>query len=419
MITLPILTAACSALAPEPTPTATIDPASLASPTPNPNLTVFESIWETINENYVYEDFGGADWDSIRTEYSQRVGNTATAADFEALMEEMLAELPSDTVYWTTRSERIQAEAQAQQTAEYQGIGAFVGYSDDPQPHLVLLTVIAGSPAEEAGLKAHDSIYAVDGQPVTAEENFNTVERVRGPAGTVVELTVQSPNQGRRVVPVTRGPVRSDQPGTFFAAFLGDSNVLYMFVPRVVNPLLINAVAQALQDQSEIRDIEAIVIDLRVASNGNGWPLLEMLNTFTDGPVGDSYDRVETFPIEIQGQDILGSQELPIAIIVGPDTHGYPEVFTGAMQSNPRVTVFGLPSAGFTEGLEYYAMPDGSELSVSFSSFINTDGVDIGRNGVQPDVVIDVYWDSVTETDDDVIQAVLNFFVEPESDETS
>jgi len=54
----------------------------------------FESLWTTVNDFYVYEDFGGVDWQAVYDDYQSQLEPEMTAEAFDALLEEMLTQLP-------------------------------------------------------------------------------------------------------------------------------------------------------------------------------------------------------------------------------------------------------------------------------------------------------------------------------------
>src|ERR1700752_2044374 len=186
---------------------------------------VFESLWTHLKENYIYYDSADIDWDALNKKYLERINSGLSNEQFTALIQDLEAELPSGSLTYQTRAERIEAEIS--DSSSYDGIGAFIGFSEEPTPHIILLSVIKGSPAEEAGLKAHDSIFKIDGNPVQLEEGVNAVNRIRGPAGSSVTLDVQTPGKPKRSIELQRakltstGTLESDLiPGTTYGSLL-------------------------------------------------------------------------------------------------------------------------------------------------------------------------------------------------------
>ncbi len=384
---------------------ATSTPAAVAagSPTPALQMRTFEALWSAVDESYLYKDFGGVNWQAVREEYRARVEADPSADEFADLMRAMLAELPDGTAIWQTRAERIEQEAQ--DASRYEGIGAFVSFRAEPAPRVVLLAVMPGSPAEKAGLRAHDSILAVDGVDVSVEEGAGAVARVRGPAGSDVKLRVQTPGRAPRDVVVTRGSLSAVD--TLKGGAVPNSAIGYMLFPVTSSDVLLENVIGGLQSLSEEGELKGLILDLRIASAGSGWPLIGMMTLFSNGNLGEVYTRSETQPIIVAGQNISNSQSVPLTILVGPDTDGAPEIFAAALQATGRATLVGLPTPGLVEALDEFPLPDGSLAFIVASTYRTSIGRDIGQVGIEPDIVVESDWDAVTAAEDPVVDVAI------------
>src|SRR5918998_5442946 len=69
----------------------------------------------------------------------------------------------------------------------YVGIGVTL---ESEQDGVVVASPIEGSPADKAGVEAGDVVVAIDGESVQGKDLSEITEKVRGPEGTRVELTV-------------------------------------------------------------------------------------------------------------------------------------------------------------------------------------------------------------------------------------
>jgi len=165
-------------------------------------LRTFDALWSHVQDTYIHYETSGTDWESLHKNYTAQIDSGLTQEEFIALMNELETGFPSGGLIYQSRAERVAADIA--EVATYDGIGAFVGFQEEDEPHIVILGVIEGSPAAKAGLKAHDSIYSIDGSPILLEEGLGAVSRIRGPAGSSVTLDVQSPGQAQRSVQVTR-----------------------------------------------------------------------------------------------------------------------------------------------------------------------------------------------------------------------
>ena len=365
----------------------------------------FETLWQHLEENYIYFETANVQWDTLHDKYLQRVQAGLTPEEFSALIEELEAELPDGSLAYQSRAQRI--EADIVDTFSYEGIGAFVGFSEEPRPHIVLLEVIEGSPAERAGLKAHDSIFAIDGSPILLEEGLTAVDRVRGPAGSSVTLSIQSPGEEIRSVEVKRGKLTSA--GRLQTFNIRGTNYGYLLFPPVSYDTLEDDVVKSLQAFTTNRKLQGLILDLRIASSSRGWPLEALYTMFYDGTMGEFYNRNDKQLIEVKGQDVFSSQNVPLAVLIGQNTTGSPEIFAASLQMHERAMVFGENTPGSIEAATSYYLPDGSEVFIETTAFVLPNGEEVGTTGVIPDVVIEAGWDEILPDNDPVLDEAIQY----------
>ena len=366
-------------------------------------IQTFEALWNNFEENYIYYETADTDWQELRDQYLERVNTGLTTEEFNSLLDDLQADLPAESLAHRSRAERI--EEDVADTSSYEGIGAFVGFSEEPEPHIVLLDVIEGSPAAQAGLQAHDSIFAIDGSPIRLEEGLSAVERVRGPAGSSVMLDIQSPDGAERSVEVKRGKLTST--GRLKAYSLTGTNYGYLLFPPVGYDTLDEDVVQSLQAFTTNRQLEGLILDLRIASSSRGWPLEALYTMFHDGALGEFYNRLDRQLVEVEGQDFFGSQDIPLAILVGQNTNGTPEILAAGLQMNERAIVIGEKTPGSIEGATPFYLPDGSEVFIQTTSFVLPNGEEVGTSGVAPDVPMETGWDEILPNRDPVLDRAI------------
>src|SRR5262245_35425418 len=74
----------------QPTPSSIPPTPTLAAVSPEMRTKVFEFVWKTVKDRYVYADIGGVDWDAVHAEFAPKVSSADDAATFYALMQEMV-----------------------------------------------------------------------------------------------------------------------------------------------------------------------------------------------------------------------------------------------------------------------------------------------------------------------------------------
>lgn len=370
----------------------------------------FDALWKKLTDNYIYYDSAKVDWKALHDKYQAKVNSGLNDAQFSDLMHQLVNELPDGAMSYQSRSERIEADTADLST--FEGIGAFVSFQKETTPHAVILQVMPGSPAEKAGLKSHDSIIAIDGKPVQADEGQAVVNRIRGPAGSTVTLDVKTPGQDQRSIKVTRGKL-SNGGQQISVDLIKGTQYAYALFPPVGYQTLSQDFTSQLQALADKQELKGIILDLRIAGPSGGFPLQDLLTLFYNGAVGEFYNRAkQTQPLTITGQDQSGSQKIPLVILVGPQTSGAAEIFAAALQAGKRAKVIGATTAGQVENADAFLLPDGSRIYIATSSFKLSDGKDLGANGIQPDVTVDAAWDQIQPNADPVLDQALKILGE-------
>ena len=184
------------------------------------------------------------------------------------------------------------------------------------------------------------------------------------------------------------------------------SNTGLIRLPISANEGLSDMLIDALRGLSE-EGIGSLIIDMRIAHSSSSWPLVEMLSLFGDGQMGELRIKGSDQALNVSANEVLNSQTLPLALLVGPDTQGPSEIFAAGLQASDRAVVLGLPTTGRVMGFDQFILPDGSKIFYAISSYHTPDGKDIGIVGVQPDIVVNARWDEVTDDSDPVISRAL------------
>jgi C-terminal peptidase prc len=375
---------------------------------------IFEEVWGTVDRNYYSFDHGkGAQWLKLHNEYKQRATQAGNADEFYDAIKEMVEQLKDDHSGYLTPWEAREEDAYRSGNTDYAGIGILAQPDGDP---LFISYVFPGSPAEQAGLKRRDRITAIDGQPLEGAETASTT--VRGPPGTPVRLTVQSPGQPPRDVTIVRQHITGDENPTLTAVG-SDSTIGYLVVPSFSVQDMDSKVERALQDftnglAGEGKTLKGLIIDLRCNAGGYGTVTNGILGQFMEGNIGrtngngnytDSYDSPVRRVSRGRLFDRLGST--PLVVLIDRHTESNGEVFAAALQSKGRAKVVGTRSAGNTENVTDYNFSDGSRLWLATAYFTLWDGTNLEGKGVTPDVTIDVDWASFAEKDDPhIVEAV-------------
>jgi carboxyl-terminal processing protease len=389
--------------------TRTASPTVIADGSPIPTLmpinarrAIFEEVWQTVEDTYIYEDFNGVDWDEIHGEYEIKVLAASSAPEFYDLMSAMVAELGDEHSRYLSPMEAEEEDDLIQGTTNYVGIGVL---ATREETSMAVVYVFPGSPAEEAGLKRRDRIIAIDGEPVVGTQTGPS--KIRGPEGTTVTLTIRSPGESPRDVEIERRTITGQiEPSGH--RLTTNPEIGYLIIPDLFLEEMDQLVEIELRDLLQGEPLEGLVIDIRGNGGGLRSVMRNILGHFITGNAGTFYTKTQSTTFTIpKGRLYDQLQPVPVVVLIDGGTESAAEWLAGAIQARGRATVVGVTSAGNTETVYPYDLTDGSRLWVAQESFRLPDGTALEGRGVVPDVEIDRDWTAYSEEQDPhILEAV-------------
>jgi carboxyl-terminal processing protease len=266
-------------------------------------------------------------------------------------------------------------------SGQFEGVGMSVEKDDRG---LRVLNVFDGSPAADAGIRKQDLIVSVNGRSIAGLSSDLATGRIKGPAGTKVELEVFTPGSSdtrtvrvereRIHVPVATGRVvERDGHRIGVVRLLAFSSGAHGVLRRQVNKVL-------------DKGAQAIVLDLR----GNGGGLLTegvlVASTFIeDGRIvsvrglhrADRVDNAEGDAID---------PKIPMVVLVDGGSASASEIVTGALRDRHRATVVGTNTFGKGLVQEVEPLSNGGYLDLTVANYYLPGGETISTRGLKPQV---------------------------------
>ena len=284
-------------------------------------------------------------------------------------------------------------------SGSYVGIGVRIDETDEGLPRVV--SVFKGSPAEAAGLKPDDVIIAVDGQKTAGHTIDDVAGWVRGEAGTKVDLTIRTGNDGpERTVSI----VRADVPIEPVSWTLVPGSKTALIRLEQFSSGAADDVVQALKD-ARAAGADRIVLDLRGNPGGYVNEAVGVASQFLKSGIvyieRNAADERTEHPVTPDGV----ATDLPLTVLVDGDTASSSEIVSGALQDAERAKIVGETTFGTGTVLGEFALSDGSALRIGTVEWLTPKGRRIWHEGIAPDVSVALPDGVVPLTPDDVREA--------------
>ncbi|MCA9861920.1 MAG: S41 family peptidase [Thermomicrobiales bacterium] len=269
---------------------------------------------------------------------------------------------------------------------EYEGIGVWV---EHPEGRFTIVSPIAGSPADRAGLRPGDVIVAADGTELEGLENDAAMSLIRGPAGTSVTLTIAREGSEPFDVEVSREAITI--PAVVYET-VADGAIAHITV-AIFGDNTTQELDAALKRAKE-DGVSGIVLDLR--GNGGGWvtSAQEMIGRFVPADAGPALyqdahlnqdDDLEAEPIEGGGEETF---DTPLVVLTDGGTASAAEIVSGAIRDYDRGTLVGEPTFGKGLVQRVHDFDDGSSARITFARWLTPNQTPIPDDGIKPDIVV-------------------------------
>ncbi len=408
---IPSLTISKPVISPGLTPA----PVNTSPPSPtviplNSQLSIFENLWSVVNDTYVYPDFNGLDWNAIHDQYRQLISSGLTSQQFYDHINALIYSLGDDHSFYLDPQQVAEQEAEFQGNHDYVGIGILVSSVPDRQS-AVIIAVVPGSPADAAGLQPRDSILSAAGIPILDEQGYLR-DIVRGPEGTTIDITVQSPGEQPRLLHLMRQRITGNYPVTHQVISTADGKRIgYVFLATFMDGTVVEQVAQALEEMNAEASLDGLILDNRMNEGGSSLVLEPILGYFSGGNLGNFVNHTELDPLKIKLNDINGSSTVPLVVLVGSGTASFGEVFAGVLQDVGRAYLIGTTTGGNVEVLWGYDFEDGSQLWLANETFqpLNHPEQDWEQTGIVPDLSVPSEFDQYSMKNDPAILAAIQY----------
>jgi len=272
-------------------------------------------------------------------------------------------------------------EFNEQLTGSFEGIGAELGKDGEA---VVIISPIAGFPAEKAGLKSKDIISKINGESAFDISTSEAVKKIRGPMGTSVKLDVIRDgkpltfdiSREQITIPSVKWEVTSDNVGVMTISRFGEDTA---------------GLAQQAAQEFKSKNVKGVVVDLR----GNPGGLLDAAVDLSDlwlprgkTIVQEKRDNEVTKTFRSTGNSIL--EGVPTVVLIDEGSASASEITAGALKDNGAASIIGVKSYGKGSVQELRDLKGGGVLKVTIARWYTPAGRNIDKEGIEPDQKVEL-----------------------------
>ena len=278
---------------------------------------------------------------------------------------------------------------QEQFDAEFEGIGIEFNIMDG---YITVISPIPETPSSEAGLQSGDKIVRINNESAYKITQKDVFEKLRGPKGSQVEVTIRRSGTDDFGVTLTRAkiPIHS-----VLASFMINDEVGYIKVNRFSRTTA-EEIATSLYELEQ-EGMKEVMLDLR--NNGGGMmdqaiQIVDMfVNSrdtilFTKGRIANSND---VYYARTSQKD----KDYPVVVLINRGSASASEIVSGAFQDLDRGIVVGETSFGKGLVQRQYPLNDGSAARITIAQYYTPSGRLIQR--AYDDGIEDYYSDLADE----------------------
>lgn len=263
----------------------------------------------------------------------------------------------------------------------FDGVGIEVYSTQDGE--VIVSSVMAGQPAEAAGVKAGDVIVGVDGQDMQGSLLSDVAAKIRGREGTEVTIKVLRRSTGETLeFTMERTTVVVES----VSGRMMDEKIGYISISGFKE----NTYTQFKEALGELQKegMKGLILDLRDNPGGLVHSVYEIgEELLPEGTMVYTLDKNEN------RNDLKCDEEyldIPLVVLVNANSASASEIFAGAVKDTGRGTLVGTQTFGKGLVQRLFTLPDGSGLNITIQKYYTPNGTSIHGVGIEPDEVVEL-----------------------------
>lgn len=273
-----------------------------------------------------------------------------------------------------------------------EGVGVGITVSKAAHQGLLVVGVLPGSPAAQAGIRPGDMVLEVDGHRMQHQDLADFLNELQGKPGSEVLLTVRPAGKTETILHRLTRKAFIINPVPPKAVKYCAPHIGYIRIDRFNRHTcreMLRSV-QTLQKQGRLR---ALILDLRNNPGGMVEAAVEVVSQFL-APEKVVFSAVGRDPArEKQVRTLAGKQllmELPLTLLVNEFSASASEITAGALKDHKRARIVGSRTYGKGAIQEVRTLPNGGLIRYTRAYYKTPAGTRIAGVGVEPDLALQI-----------------------------
>ena len=328
------------------------------------------------DETYRQLTLFGDVFQRVRSDYVEQVSDQEL---IEAAINGMLTSLDPHSAYLPDDNFK---KMQVQTKGKFGGLGIEVTMENG---FVKVVSPIDDTPADKAGLQPEDLIISVDGFSIVGLTLNEAVDKLRGPIGSNVKITVQRAQDEPFEVDIIRDEIKIRSVRSRLYDSVGYVRITTF--SEQTSPGL----QKALDDlQTESGDgLTGLVLDLRNNPGGLLSEAIRVSDAFLqEGEIVSTRGRGESDIQHAYARPGDISDGLPIVVLINSGSASASEIVAGALKDHRRAIVMGTRSFGKGSVQTITPMPGHGAMRLTTARYFTPSGVSIQAKGITPDIEV-------------------------------
>jgi len=327
----------------------------------------------------ITEEIRGAE-ELIRRNYA---GGRVNSSDLtKSSLDGMLRTLDPHSSYFDASEWKDMLE---EERSSYTGIGATItNFERAGVVETYILSTFPNTPASRAQLRFGDKIVAVNGEKVSGKNSDEVRDKLRGPNGTVFNISIQRAATGRvQTLDIKRSHVA--QP-SIPDAYMLRQGIGYIDLAEGFNYTTGDEFSAALADLNR-QGMKSLILDLRGNGGGIVDEAVKVAGKFL--PVGTTIltQRGRTrLDNHVWRSMNVSPETMPLVVLVNEDTASASEIVAGALQDEDRALIVGERTFGKGLVQSVIDLPGRAGLTLTTARYLTPSGRSIQRDYTKMDI---------------------------------